>query len=1140
MTEMLLKWVLSSSALIAAVIVLRQAFGKRISARLRYALWLAVLVRLLIPVPLYTAPADTPLVLPETAVLQTFPTVWTPAEAGIPEAVQPAESPMVPAVNPSGGETAPLPRQSVNPVALAGWVWLAGSLAVLLILLASNTGYGFRLRRARVWLSVEGPVPVFLLPGGGPAACLFGGLRPAVYVSPDTAADPVILRHVLAHEFTHYRHGDHLWSMLRCLALAVHWWNPLVWLAAELSRRDAELACDEGALKRLGDSERMAYGATLLALVTAKPGPGDLLRCATTMSGGKRSLRERIERIAHVRRRWLWAAVLTAALAVLVCACSFAKPAENTGDTKAPPDGPLTQGELDVFNNEVFNGDGFNIRNQFLYLAAESPEEYKQIDLLQLFYNGTGKPMEVTEAERQAVADAAWNGEDPGADLIKCPAKEMDEVLREYLGLSLEETEQRGLDRFTYLPDYDAYYSFHGDTNYPGETTFLAGERKNGNILLYYQNGFMAQGGGWPVKISEEGEIIPAEDYATACVTLEEQADGGYHFLSNQCCDMSAFPTTYPDWEPERTVSLDSAEPWETEPVPIKPFTVQIRTFLKSELINLPYMAEFWRGEDGYTYGSVQPGYSDSSPRDYFLRFQYDTSDEQISAIRYTNVCGFNGFKVRYPIAMGTYLTDYYYFDEDKNLHRLVCDSGLFAEFDLDGDGQKELVWSPVGYGDEYLYLLYQHDGQLYRAELKSLIRNAWPGAGYINGFSYISTVRCINLSVEVPVSNAEDFTVSAYRSVYFDGENLLIYKDETPYTDHIRDGLEAPLVVKANARRFVEDQFNALNEEGLGVAEDGTVRTGVMAWDDWRITDLRGPYYETVENEQFEIWNVAYETHTPTPERMVLAGGSYLGEDGWAMFGYPGCDYLCFRADQDGYRYLMFVLMENDCAPGSEMFHEDLARQMRELDLSMAKGLSGIIHPPEELTQQELHAFNYYFRGRDMEKLHEGLLRISYGSWQEIGPNLNIVLYDMGEPVTDAAEREEAEKLLDGPEWEYVKFTPQRLRDCLTENFQIPEGHDPLNLGVSLEEVLGPYSEKYDAYYMEHGEDLSTSIRFDSGERFEDGTVRLYYDARILYYMTNGELSWNLEKQSMCAKLVPDGNDGWRVLSNRAVTYSV
>ena len=1141
MTELILKWVLSSTALIAAVIVLRQVFGKRISARLRYGLWLAVLVRLLIPAPLYTVPAGTPLVLPETAVLNTFPTVRTPLETGNPKTFQPAESPVVPAAPSSGEETVSVAHRSVDLAEAAGGVWLAGSLTVLLVLLASNTGYGFRLRRARVRLAEEGPVPVYLLPGEGPAACLFGALRPAVYVSPDTAADSVMLRHVLTHEFTHYRHGDHLWPLLRCAALAVHWWNPLVWLAAELSRRDAELACDEGALKRLGDNERRAYGATLLALVTAKPGPGDLLRCATTMSGGKRSLRERIERIAHVRKRWLWAAVLTAALAVTVCACSFAKPAD---DTEAPPDGPLTQEELDVFNNEVFNGDGFNIRNQFLFLAADSPEEYSHIDLCQLFYNGTGKPMEVTEAERQAAIDTAWNGEDPGVDLIKCPAKEMDEVLRENLGLSLEETEKRGLDRFTYLPDYDAYYSFHGDTNYPGETTFLAGERKNGNILLYYQSGLMAQGGGWPVRMTDDGEMIPAEEYASACITLEEQPDGGYHFLSNTACETPlAMSVVYPDWDPERTVSLDSAAPWRTEPVPVERFSGQVTDFLKVGLFNLPYVAEFWRGADGYTYGSVQPGYSDSSPRDYFLRFEYDASDEQISVVRYTNVCGFSGFMVRYPIAMGTYLTDYYYFDEDNNLHRLVSDSGLFVEFDLDGDGQKELIWSPVGYGNEYLYLLYQRDGQLYRAELKSLIRSAWPEAGYIDGYAFGNgNQRCINLSVEVPVPNA-DFTVAAYRSVYFDGENLRIYRDETPYTDHIKDSLEAPLIVKSSARRFVENQLKALNEEGFGIASDGAVRTGVMVWDDWRIIGLRGPYYETVEGEQIEIWNVSYETHTPTPELVVLAGGSYLSEDGWAMIGYPGCDYLCFREDEDGYRSLMFAMMENDCAPGSEMFQEDLARQMKELNFIRTEGLSCIAHPPEELTRQELHAFNYYFGGRDMDKLHNGLLRTTYGSWQEIGPNLNIILYDMGEPVTDAAEQQEAAKLLgvaDGEEWRYARFTPQRLRDCLTANFQIPENHDPLNLGVSMEEVLGPYSEKYDAYYITQGMDLSTSARFTSGERMENGTVRLYYDAGILYYMEDGEVSWNLEKQSMCAALAPDGTGGWRMISNRAVTLSI
>ncbi len=68
-------------------------------------------------------------------------------------------------------------------------------------------------------------------------------------------------------------------------------------------------------------------------------------------------------------------------LALLVCACSFAK--SETLET--PEDGPLTAEELERFNTEVFNGDGFNMMNQFLFLAVEAPKDYQQIDLFQLF-----------------------------------------------------------------------------------------------------------------------------------------------------------------------------------------------------------------------------------------------------------------------------------------------------------------------------------------------------------------------------------------------------------------------------------------------------------------------------------------------------------------------------------------------------------------------------------------------------------------------------------------------------------------------------------------------------------------------------------------------------------------------------------
>ena len=65
------------------------------------------------------------------------------------------------------------------------------------------------------------------------------------------------MRYILAHENTHYRHGDNLWVVVRAACVCLHWYNPLVWLAACLSRQDGELACDERALEILGEEERI-------------------------------------------------------------------------------------------------------------------------------------------------------------------------------------------------------------------------------------------------------------------------------------------------------------------------------------------------------------------------------------------------------------------------------------------------------------------------------------------------------------------------------------------------------------------------------------------------------------------------------------------------------------------------------------------------------------------------------------------------------------------------------------------------------------------------------------------------------------------------------------------------------------------
>ena len=73
-----------------------------------------------------------------------------------------------------------------------------------------------------------------------------------------------------------------------------------MWLAVALSKRDGELACDEGAVARLGEGERLPYGRTLVGLVAGRSfGSGHLLQCSTTMSSGKKALRRRIEQLAR-------------------------------------------------------------------------------------------------------------------------------------------------------------------------------------------------------------------------------------------------------------------------------------------------------------------------------------------------------------------------------------------------------------------------------------------------------------------------------------------------------------------------------------------------------------------------------------------------------------------------------------------------------------------------------------------------------------------------------------------------------------------------------------------------------------------------------------------------------------------------
>lgn len=500
------EWILTSSLLIVIVLAVRALFRGRMGLRLRYALWLLVLLRLLVPGTVFQTGLSVLNYVPlsQTAAVQALP----PQDGESPSAPEAEPMPVRPEGEAEPRPSGPAAAPDSAPAGAADWrgvltaVWLGGVGVLAAALLACNLRFYLRLRRMRRTHPIPGvAVPVYVA-RGLPSPCLYGFPRPVVYLTPAAAGEPELLGHVLRHELTHRRHGDHIWAVLRAAALALHWYNPLVWLAAVLSRRDGELACDEGALQGADDRERAAYGRTLIRLVTARPSAGELLCCATTMTAGSSSLKERIAMIAGKPRTL--AAVLAAVvlLAGLAVGCTFTGGRSDAWE-------PLSEEELAYFNGDgFFNGDYLNIRNQFLSSTYAAPEE---IDLFQLFYCGDGDaddaapPDGVDPVALEAAMLAAEGGNAPDCAATVLTTAQMDAVLEEYLGLTLAETGQVGLEHFTYLPDFDVYFYYHGDTNYRGSVTFTGGERRGELVRLTYHDTFLGDGYK-QVTLRERGE----------------------------------------------------------------------------------------------------------------------------------------------------------------------------------------------------------------------------------------------------------------------------------------------------------------------------------------------------------------------------------------------------------------------------------------------------------------------------------------------------------------------------------------------------------------------------------------------------------------------------------------------------------
>ena len=332
----MLREVLTVSALILAVLLVRAIFKNRVPKRMVYALWLVVLVKLCLPGTLVSLP-----ILPaeETAApvqrvelpAQTAPVVLQPAQAVVQPQVS-AQQPVSPAQE--AAEPAAKPLTTIQILQI---VWAVGSALLGLWLLSTWLVFTIRLHKSRRFLGRQGRTRIYVS-SAVKSPCL-AGLIPAVYLTGDVLqTDEAEL--ILSHELTHLCHLDFLWSFCRAAAVSVYWWNPFIWLAAICSKRDAELACDEAVAAGLSDAQRLAYARTILAQAP---------RRAAALSLAGPPVRERILFLTKKQRTSVLCVILALLLIVSAAGCSITElTRQKTGEITLPKETPVMEEPTDT------------------------------------------------------------------------------------------------------------------------------------------------------------------------------------------------------------------------------------------------------------------------------------------------------------------------------------------------------------------------------------------------------------------------------------------------------------------------------------------------------------------------------------------------------------------------------------------------------------------------------------------------------------------------------------------------------------------------------------------------------------------------------------------------------------------------
>lgn len=299
-------WI-TSSVLILLICLLRITLKGKMNLKVQYGLWLIVVIRLF-PIPLIPGIEVHPMestisvmnlvdgLFHQKMNLTTNQTKNTINQDSVSSALVEQESEEM-QLTLDRGENSSFasiePKHSIYKIAIM--IWFLGMIVGVLWFLYTNLRFRKYLLLNRKNYELEHSfVPVYVV-DGLKTPCIFMIHRKyGIYITKEVSINKQQLNHVMLHEYCHYRHFDHIWSFVRCFLLIFYWYHPLVWIAAVISKRDAELACDAAAIEQLEQKERLKYGKTLVDIAASRYS-SNVLCLGNGMAESKRGLKERIQ-----------------------------------------------------------------------------------------------------------------------------------------------------------------------------------------------------------------------------------------------------------------------------------------------------------------------------------------------------------------------------------------------------------------------------------------------------------------------------------------------------------------------------------------------------------------------------------------------------------------------------------------------------------------------------------------------------------------------------------------------------------------------------------------------------------------------------------------------------------------------------